>query len=335
MQEETRRQLGRSELKISTVTMGCWAIAGDATWGPQKEEDAIDAILTALDCGVNCFDSAEMYGNGYSEQILAKALAGRRGQAIICSKVSPAHAGTWEQLSNACERSLQNLKTDYIDLFYLHWPNRSVPIAQIIEWFGRLKKAGKIRCFGVSNFGLKDLSGMLAVGRCEVNQLPYNLLWRVIEHEVLPLCCKNDVSVACYSPMAQGLLTGKFPDAASVPASRARTRHFSAAHPQIRHQEQGQEEETFAAIKRIRTIAAELDCPMAELSLAWLLHQPGVATVIAGARNPAQMSANAKAMQRKLTPDILVRLDQATATLKARFDTNPDMWQSGSNTRYQ
>lgn len=332
---DTKRNLGRSGLKVSTVTMGCWAIVGDATWGPQNEYDAVEAINAALECGVNCFDTAEMYGAGYSEQILKKALAGKREQVVICSKVSPVHTNSWDDLQAACDNSLKNLGMDYIDLYYLHWPNRQIPIAQIIDWFEKLKQTGKIRCFGVSNFGKLDMTDLLHAGRADVNQLPYNLLWRTIEHEVLPICRDNDVSVACYSPIAQGLLTGKFPNGASVPDSRARTRHFSPVHKQIRHHEAGQEQETFAALDKIRHIAAELNCPMGELALAWLLHQPGVATVIAGARNREQMTANAKAMTRKLSQDILQRLEHATAPLKAAFDTNPDMWQSGTDSRYR
>lgn len=329
------RELGNSGIKISTVTMGCWAIVGDATWGPQDEGDAIGAIRTGLECGVNCFDSAEGYGAGYSEQLLCKALEGHRSEAVICSKIAAEHVNTWQDMVASCENSLKNLGTDYIDLYYLHWPNRSVKIAEILKGFETLKSSGKIRAYGVSNFGKGDLTELLECGTVCANQLPYNLLWRVIEHEVLPLCADNNIGVTCYSPLAQGLLTGKFPNGASVPDSRARTRHFSNLHKQIRHTESGQEEETFAAIDRLRPIADEIGCPLAEMSLAWLIHQRGIATVIAGARSPQQMKINAQAMWRKLTPDVIKRIDDATSPLKAKFDKNPDMWQSGSNTRYR
>jgi aryl-alcohol dehydrogenase-like predicted oxidoreductase len=179
------------------------------------------------------------------------------------------------------------------------------------------------------------MTELLKYGRVDVNQLPYNLLWRAIEYEVLPLCKEQEVGIACYSPLMHGLLTGKFKDGASVPDCRARTRHFSSAHKQIRHHESGQEEATFQAIDEIRAIAAEVGCPMAELALAWLIQRPGVSTVIAGARSPEQMKANAKAMERTLSQDVMERLDKATASLKAAFGANPDMWQSGSDTRYR
>ena len=330
-----KRRLGRSDLEISTVTMGCWAIAGDSTWGAQDEADAIGAVRTALECGVNCLDTAEGYGSGVSEQLLRKALEGHRSETVICSKVFPQHTERWEDMVASCENSLKNLGTDYIDLYYLHWPNRKTPIEEILKGFDKLVQAGKIRHYGVSNFGVGDMTELLKYGRVDVNQLPYNLLWRAIEYEVLPLCKEQEVGVACYSPLMHGLLTGKFKDSASVPDCRARTRHFSSAHKQIRHHEAGQDEATFQAIDEIRGIATEVGCPMAELALAWLIQRPGVSTVIAGARSPEQMKANAKAMERTLSQDVMDRLDKATASLKAAFGPNPDMWQSGSDTRYR
>ena len=329
------RPLGRTGLRVSPVAMGCWAIVGDATWGAQEESDSIAAVHAALDCGVNFLDTAEGYGAGYSEQILAKALKGRRDQVIIGSKASPNHAGSFAELSTCCEESLKNLGTDYIDVYHLHWPNRSVPIEQILADFGKLREQGKIRAFAVSNFGRGDLTELLGHGRCEVNQLPYSLLWRVIEQEIVPICRANDISVTCYSPIMQGLLTGKFACADDVPEGRARTRLFAKTRPQARHDEPGAETEVFAALARIAEVAADLGKPMSQVALAWLMHQPGVASVLVGARDAAQMAENAAAMHLALDAATLARLDAATAPLKAMFGTNPDMWQSGANTRYR
>ena len=331
--DDIRRTLGKTDIQVSTVAMGCWAIIGDATWGAQKESDAIAAIHAAIDCGVNFLDTAEGYGAGYSEQIIAKALKGRRGEVVIGSKVSPNHVGDRKSLVAACDASLANLDTDYIDVYYLHWPNRDTPIDEILEGFDALKQAGKIRCFAVSNFGKLDLPELLQSGHCEVNQLPYNLLWRVIEKDIAPICLKNDISITCYSPIAQGLLAGKFASADEVPDGRARTRHFSPTRPQARHDEGGQEALTFATLGKIAEIAREIGRPMAEVSLAWLIHQPGVASVLVGARNAEQMTRNAAAMHLALEPEIVARLGAATEGLKMAFDTNPDMWQSTSRYR--
>ncbi|NOY82365.1 MAG: aldo/keto reductase [Kiritimatiellaeota bacterium] len=330
---ETLRALGRTDLQVSSVSMGCWAIVGDSTWGRQDEAQAVATIRAAVDAGINFFDTAEMYGNGYSEELLAKALEGRREGTVVASKVSPAHTRSWSQLETACEASLRRLGRDCIDLYYLHWPCRDVPIADLLGWFDRLQCTGKIRWFGVSNFGKEDLSELLDHGRCEVNQLPYSLLWRVIENEILPLCRANAISVACYSPLAQGLLTGKFASPDDVPAGRARTRHFSCDRPQARHREPGCERETFAALGEVAGVARETGVPMAELALAWLLHQEGVASVVAGARSPEQVRQNARAMTLDLSADVLARLSGATDVLKARFGNNPDMWQTDSRYR--
>ena len=313
--------------------MGCWAIVGDATWGAQDEGDAIAAIHAALDSGITFFDTAEGYGAGYSEQILAKALKGRRDRAVIGSKASPSHTNTYADLLHSCDTSLANLGTDYIDLYHLHWPNREVPVHEVMAGFQRLQEAGKIRAVAVSNFGRQDLTELLAVSRCEVNQLPYNLLWRAIEFEIAPLCLRHAVSLTCYCPIAQGLLTGKFASADAVPAGRARTRHFASTRPQARHGEAGAEELTFTTLRRIAQTAAKLGLAMEQLALAWLLARPGVAAVLVGARNARQVQTNAAAMHLQLEPAIIAELDAATDDLKARFGTNPDMWQSQSRYR--
>ncbi len=327
------RRLGRSSVFVSPVAMGCWAIVGDATWGPQDERDAIAAIHAALDAGVTFFDTAEGYGAGYSERLLGKALRGRRGQAVIGSKVSPNHARTEADLVRSCEASLANLGVDCIDVYHVHWPVRDAPIADVLAGLGRLRDAGKIRVPAVSNFGRQDLSDLLAAGRCEVNQLPYNLLWRAIEYEIVPICLAHEISITCYCPIAQGLLTGKFRTAAEVPEGRARTRHFAGTRPQARHGEPGAEELTFSTLAAIRRIAGEAGLPMEQLALAWLLSRPGVASVLVGARNAPQMEANARAMHVRLDAATLAALGEATAPLKAHFGTNPDMWQS--NSRYR
>jgi aryl-alcohol dehydrogenase-like predicted oxidoreductase len=327
------RRLGETGIRVSPVAMGCWAIVGDSTWGPQDERDAIAAIHAGLDAGVNFFDTAEGYGAGASERILAKALKGRRSQAVIGSKVSPNHAGSYAELQRSCDQSLANLGTDYIDVYHLHWPNREVPIHETIESLQRLRQAGKIRAVAVSNFGRQDLTELLVADRCEVNQLPYNLLWRAIEPEIAPICVAHAVSITCYCPIAQGLLTGKFSSAEAVPEGRARTRHFAGNRPQARHGEPGAETLTFATLRAIAALSDEVGLPMAQVALAWLISRPAVASVLVGARNAAQMRANAQAMQVRLEPAVLLALDAATAELKACFGTNPDMWQSASRYR--
>jgi len=321
------RRLGRTDITVSAVAMGCWAIVGDSTWGPQDERDSIAAIHAALDEGINFFDTAEMYGDGYSEQLLGRALADRREEAVIVSKVSPNHLEP-NALKEACESSLRRLRTDYLDLYLIHWPNWDIPVERSLGAMAELKRQGKIRAAGVSNFGRQDLTELLQKGRAEANQLPYSLLFRAVEFEIQQVCADNDISILCYCPLAQGLLTGKFASPDEVPEGRARTRLFSRDRPQSRHSEPGAEKETFEAIERIRDISEELGTAMADVALAWLLHQPAVTAVVAGARNADQVRMNARAGELELSQEMLERLAEATESLKARLGPNPDMWQT-------
>lgn len=327
------RILGKSDLRVSAVAMGCWAIAGDWTWGAQDEEDAIESIHTALDDGINFFDTAEGYGQqGESESLLGKALGARRDSALIATKVSQSHLAP-EQLRTACEASLKRLGTDRIDLYQVHWPSRSIPLSETLGALNRLKEEGKIRAIGVSNFGVGDMGDLLKLQHVESNQLPYSLLWRAIEFGIQPACRANDVGILCYSPLAQGLLTGKFERAADVPDTRARTKHFSIRRPGARHGQAGQEEQTFSAVSAIRKLARDSGHDMATLSLAWLIRQPAVASVLAGARNAAQARQNARAGSLVPTADVLMELDRITEPLKRAFGPEPDMWAKESRYR--
>jgi myo-inositol catabolism protein IolS len=326
------RCLGESGLPVSVVAMGCWALAGDATWGPQTEADSVATVHAALDAGVDLFDTAEGYGGGDSETMLGRALAGRRHDALIATKVSRANLSA-AQVTEACEHSLRRLQTDYLDLYQIHWPSRTVPLAETLDALDRLRQEGKVRAVGVCNFGVNDLAELRAIGRPVANQLPYSLLWRAIEYEIRDKCVAEGIGILCYSGLAQGLLTNKFSSPDEVPAGRARTRLFSSERPLVSHGEPGHEERAFAAIGRIRHICAEVGEPMANVALAWLLHQPGVASVLAGARRPGQIQETARAADLALSADILGRLGEATKDLKLAVGPNPDPWQSASRFR--
>ena len=287
------RKLGSSNIEVSAICMGCWTIAGGAMWGPQVEAEAILTLHTAVDEGITLFDSAEGYGAGRSEELIGKAFKKMRDKVIVASKVSQNNLHP-QDLRRSCENSLKNLDMDYLDIYYIHWPNWDIPFAETMGELERLKQEGKIRHVGLSNFGKRDLPEMLQVGRCEINQLPYNLLFRAIEYEIIPACLDNQVSVACYSPLLHGVLVDKYPVIADVPENRGRTRHFSSeTHKQTRHGGPGAEAETQQALDGIRQICDDAGMPMVQVALAWLLTRPGVATVIAGAGNPAQITANA------------------------------------------
>jgi len=326
------RKLGKTDISVSVVAMGCWALAGDATWGPQDRAESIATVRAALDAGVNLFDTAEGYSGGDSESVLGQALMGRRQEAVIATKVSRANLSA-EEVRRACENSLRRLQTDYVDLYQIHWPSRTVPLLETMATLERLREQGKIRAIGVCNFGLQDLADLLATGWAETNQLPYSLLWRAIEYEIQQECVDEGIGILCYSTLAQGLLTGKFASADDVPQGRARTRLFSGDRPEARHGEAGCEAQVFAAIDQIHHICDEVHQPMASVALAWLLHQPGVTSVIAGARRPDQIQQTVQAVDLALSPETMMRLTEATKEVRHIIGPNPDMWQSSGRFR--
>ena len=326
------RKLGRTGVEVSAVAMGCWAIVGDEFWGHQDEGDAVAAIEAALEAGINFFDTAEVYGAGYSEELLGRVLTGRRDQVVIATKVSPDHLCPAD-LRASCEASLKRLRTDYVDLYQIHWPDWEIPIAETVGALEELRDEGKVRMIGCSNFGPRDLTELLAHVRTEVDQLAYNLLWRGLEYAIQPLCVEHQMSILPYSPLAQALLTGKFASADDVPAGRARTRHFSRDRANTRHGEPGAEAETFEAISAVQRICDEAGLPMAQAALAWLLSRPAVASVLAGARNPDQVRQNAAAADVELPQEVITALTRATDALKDRFRADVDMWQSDSRLR--
>lgn len=330
MNHSEKIALPHTDFEISRMIFGCWAIVGGFNWGAQDERDSIEAIREAYDQGITCFDTAEAYGNGHSENLLAKALYDRRKEIVIASKVGPADFAP-ENVVKACERGLKNLKTDYIDLYQLHWPNPDIPLPETLGALQRLKESGKIRAYGVSNFGNQSLDTCKNSGfKISSNQMAYNLLFRAIEFSILPQCLAENVPVLCYSPIMQGLLTGKFTSWEDVPDDRARTRHFTKDRPQARHQERGCEAETFQTISAIKAFSEEVQIPMGSLSLAWLLAQKGIGGVIVGGRNADQVKKNHAALQVRLTPDMIQQLNTITDPLKARLGANADLWQTES-----
>lgn len=330
-----KRKLGTSDISVSVIGMGCWAIVGGFNWGPQDEKDSLDALRAAYDTGITLFDTAEGYGKGYSEELIGRALGSVRDRIVIASKVSPSHFAPAD-LRTACENSLRRLRTDTIDVYQLHWPNPSVPINETWATLEALRDEGKIRAVAVSNFDVKGLCELAAIGFHPVaDQVAYNVLFRAVEYALQPHCVKENISLLCYSPLMQGMLTGKYPRLDDVPEERARTRHFSCDRPRTRHAEPGAETETQDTMDAFLELAAAMDRKPAHLALQWLLAQPAVASVLVGGRNPGQVKENAAAATAPLPadPQWIQRVSDLSERLKARLGPNLDMWQSESRAR--
>ena len=317
------RPLGRTKIEISAVLFGGWQ-AGKSGWVDVDDDQTIAAHRAAFDSGITTFDTAEAYGEGHSEQILGKALGDKRDQIVIATKVWAANLKP-DLVVEACERSLRNLGTDRIDLYQIHWPSGTfgsdiVPIADTLGAMTALKEQGKIRAIGVSNFSRAQLEEAAGFARIDSIQPPYSLFWRQIEDEAGAYCAQNKISILAYSPLAQGLLTGKFGREHTFDKedNRATNKLF-----------QGElYERAQNALDKLRPLADKYGVSVGNLSLAWLIAQPQTSAIV-GARNSEQATQNALAGDVEIDADDLEAIDEVGHTVTDRLDKNPIMWNWG------
>ncbi|MCK4577410.1 MAG: aldo/keto reductase [Candidatus Marinimicrobia bacterium] len=288
------RRLGNTELELSTIGFGAWAIGGGDYafgWGDQDDDESIRAIHGALDLGVNWIDTAPVYGLGRSEEVVGRALKGRRDAAIIATKCSLLWDGERKiynslkahSIRREVEESLGRLGTDYIDLYQIHWPNPENEIEEGWDAIGELIKTGKIRYAGVSNFNAEQMDRAAAIHPVASLQPPYSMLRRDIEKEILPYCRENNIGVVAYSPMQNGLLTGKFSleRLARLPDNDFRRNSPSFQSPQV--------EVNLTLVDKLGEIASGSGYTVAQLAIAWVLRRQEVTSAITGTRKPHQI----------------------------------------------
>ncbi len=345
------RTLGGSGIKVSPLAVGCWSFGGGAYWGEQSQQSVDAIVASALERGVNLFDTAAMYNDGNSEISLGISLKGKRNQAVICSKLGP-HVAYRDEMIRQCEMSLKRLQTDYLDCYMLHWPINPVAIRhftddegiiahpptvqEAFEAFETLKRDGKIRAVGISNFGVRQMEEAFQTGvAVDVNEMPYNIFTRAIEYEILPYCMEKGIAVVCSMALQQGILAGAYQRSEDIPPNQAHSRHFHYERGQgtSRHDSTGVESEMFAALKQLREIAASMDISMAQLAIAWLLHRPGIASVLAGSRTTNELYDNLKALDVSLTKDVVEYIDGISEAVKTKMGANPDLYESEANRR--
>jgi aryl-alcohol dehydrogenase-like predicted oxidoreductase len=303
------RQLGETDLHLSVIGLGSWAIGGsgwDYGWGHQEEKDSLDAIHEALECGINWIDTAAVYGLGRSEEVVGKALKLWKKPVIVATKcgllANPDGSvfGCLQRKSilKEAEASLKRLQRDTIDLYQIHWPN---PFSQIEEGFEALldlKKQGKIRWAGVSNFSVKQMKKMAACGKIASLQPPYSLINRRVEKEILPWCHKNKVGVVTYSPLQCGMLTSKF--------SRAWLHNLPEEDWRKSKAEFFQEPQLslhLELVEKLKNIAAKTSHTVSHLALSWVLRRNELTSVIVGARKKGQIREIAEAARWTLDQD--------------------------------
>ena len=316
------KPLGGSGIDISSIIMGTWQ-AGKTMWTGIDDNDTLQALREAYDSGITTFDTATVYGDGHSERMVGKALKDIREHVVIATKVF-ANRLDHDGVMASCEQSLKDLGTDWIDLYQIHWPAGSfgspmVPLEETMKALNTLKRQGKIRSIGVSNFSRVQLEEVSTYGQIDSLQPPYSLFWRHIETDILPYCDANNITVLAYSPLAQGFLTGKFgPDHQFEKGDhRSKSRLFKPQHYQ-RIQD---------ALNRLTPIADKNGLNLAQLALTWVTSHEAVCA-IAGARNATQVRENAAAGDAVLSGEDLDEMDRIGRSVTDHINVdNAVMWE--------
>lgn len=312
------RQLGQSGVAVSTVGLGTWPMSGE-WWGATDDDASIRTIHRALELGVTLIDTAEGYGKGHSEEVLGRALVGRRGQAVIADKVGPDHLRP-ELIREAFAGSCRRLQTDYLDVYFIHWPNIDLPVGAAMEELEKMRREGKIRAIGVSNFTSAEMTEARQYGRIDVLQPPYNMFWRQIEGDQAPYCLENNIGIMTYSSLAQGLLTGTLRrDMTFAPGdNRPTTVLFQP--------------ENFGrcldAVEKLRPIAAKYGKTVAQLAVNWVTTRPGVSTSLLGARTIPEIEENVGGVDFTLSPADLAAADAGPREVWESLPELPDMFQN-------
>ncbi|SFO98775.1 Predicted oxidoreductase [Chitinophaga sp. YR627] len=312
------RKLGNTNLQLSTITYGAFAIGGNM-WGGNEKQDSIAAVHASLDQGVTTIDTAPFYGFGLSEELIGEAIKGKdrskiqlltkfglvwdgsnqgKGEYFFDASADGKNIPVYKYASKAniikeLEESLKRLGTDYVDLLQLHWPDATTPIDETMEALDTLIRQGKIRAAGVSNYNLAQMEEAAKTIQLASNQVPYSMLNRGIEQELVPYTIEQQIGIIAYSPLERGLLTGKYFRDAALKADDHRNGYFG----------QFAADKVKAFLDSITPLAESKKASLAQLVLRWTTLQPGITIVLAGARNAAQAIQNAAAMNVQLTTD--------------------------------
>ena len=321
------RQLGSSQLQLTTIGIGTWAIGGGDWkfgWGPQDEGDAIGAILRGVELGINWIDTAVVYGGGRSEELVGKALkelgsARRPLVATKCSRIIQSDGNITSSLQRdsviqECEASLRRLGVDTIDLYQMHWPEPDEDIEEGWSAMVQLLNEGKVRYLGVSNFSVAQLRRLAPIHPITSLQPPYSMLAQGVEDELLDYCAEHSIGVVCYSPMCKGLLTGKFTAsrAAELGDDDHRSRDPKFQDPQLSM--------NLELVEGLQPIAERNGRTVAQLAIAWVLRRSEVTSAIVGARRPDQIEQTSAAADWRLSADDLSEIDTLLSARQGAFD---------------
>ena len=322
------RNLGKTDIKISVVSFGAWAIGG-WMWGGADDKDAIDALESAIDLGMTTIDTAPVYGFGKSEELVGKAIHKKRDKVQVLTKyglrwdtkegafyfnstnrkgepVSIHKFAGPESVIRECEASLKRLQTDYIDLYQIHWNDPTTSIEDTMEAVGRLKEQGKIRAAGVSNYTTDQMKQADIVLEIASNQVPYSMILRNIEKDLVPYCLKAGKSVLAYSPLQRGILTGKITSGHKFNEGDHR--------PQTLYYKKKNISRINKFLSKIKPLAEDHSITLAQLVIYWTIKQPAVTSALVGARNPMQVSENSVAGRIQLSDEVVTKINKLLET---------------------
>ncbi len=325
------RQLGESGLSASAITFGAWAIGG-WMWGGAERKDALEAIRASYDQGVTSIDTAPIYGQGLSEEIVGEALEGlprdkmqimtkygmrwdeKKGDFAFKSQDNSGkplevykYAGR-DSIIKECEDSLRRLRTDYIDLYQIHWPDSTTPVEETMETVGALLKQGKIRAAGVSNYSLSLMQEAEKTLSLASDQVPFSMVNRDIERDLVPWCIRQKKAILAYSPLQRGLLTGKIRPGHTFGEGDTR------AGSKFYKPENVARINTF--LDKIRPLAEAKSASLAQLVIRWTLERPGITIALVGARDAVQAVQNARAIDVKLLPEEIMFINRQLESLQ-------------------
>ncbi|MCB0106234.1 MAG: aldo/keto reductase [Caldilineaceae bacterium] len=291
-------QIGPVAKALAPMALGSFIFGADA-WRPEAQAQLNATMQAALDHGITHFDTATGYGAGQSEELIGNFLQGKRAQVFLASKASIDEMDA-DLMYRHVQASLDRLRTDTIDLYYIHWPRQGKDIRPMMEGLERARREGKIGAIGVSNFSVENMEQVREVGPIHAHQMAYNLFWRFAENEVIPYCVANDIAVVTYSSIAQGVLTGKFGRDPQLPPgdNRGRVVHFDDdVWPHV-----------YAGVEALKPLADEVERPLAHLAIRWVIEQPFIHTAVVGARLPEQVAQNAAALAGEIPESVFARM---------------------------
>lgn len=314
------RKLGYTDVRLTTIGLGTWAMGGGNWqwgWGPQEDADSVVGIQRGLDLGVNWIDTAAAYGQGHSEEVVGRAIEGRRDQIFLATKCGlvweegkPEVFGRLkaESVRREAEASLRRLNTDYIDLYQIHWPNPDEDIEEAWGAIADLIKEGKVRYAGASNFSVEQLKRVQPIHPVASLQPPYSMLERGVEEGLLDYCALHNIGVIVYSPMQTGLLTGKYTRemVESLPDNDWRKEHSP-------HFQEPALSVNLDLVEKLKAIAEDHGKTVAQLAIAWTLRCPEVTAAIVGVRRPSHIEETIAAGDWNLSPDIISEIDRLLA----------------------